>query len=318
MAFSVGTLANYTKENVQPLLTSAVLGSKTAQLLKDAGQIVVGIKSSEKLPIMDTDAFFQSGDACGFNASGTTSFTQRTLTVGKLKVNESLCIRDLEAKFLQQALPAGSNYDSMVFAEAYTARKAEKIASQLEIATWQGDTTSGNGNLNKFDGFIKHITAAGGSVVDANTSTYIANAPATSITETNVIDVFDAVYKALPAAIVAKDDTVIFCGMDVFRTYTIKLKNSNLFHYQINEKADAQFVLPGTQIRVIAVQGLNGTNKIVAGRLSNFFIGSDLMDEQYEKFKMWYDESDDLVKTAVHWKYGTQIAFPDEIVKFFV
>lgn len=317
MGFSVGTLANYTKENVQPLLTSAVLGSKTAQILKDAGQIVVGIKSSEKLPIMDTDAFFQSGDSCGFNASGTTSFTQRELSVGKLKVNESLCLRDLEAKFLQQALPAGSNYDSMVFAEAYANRKAEKIAAQLETASWQGDTASANGNLNKFDGFVKHITAAGNAVVNANSTTFYGT-PATDITDANVIAIFDAVYKAIPAEVVAKEDVAIFCGMDVFRTYTIKLKNSNLFHYQVNEKADAQFFLPGTQIRVIALQGLNGTNKIVAGRISNFFIGTDLMDEQYEKFKMWYDDNSDLVKTAVFWKYGTQIAFPDQIVKFFV
>jgi hypothetical protein len=317
MAFSVGSLANYTKENVQPLLTSAVLGSKTAQLLKDAGQIVVGIKSSEKLPIMDTDAFFQSGDSCGFNASGTTSFTQRTLTIGRLKLNETLCLRDLESKFLQQALPAGSNYDSMVFAEAYANRKAEKIAAQLETASWQGDTASANGNLNKFDGFLKHITAAGGSVVNAN-SVQFNGSVATDITDANVIGVFDAVYKAIPAEIVAKDDVAIFCGMDVFRTYILKLKNSNLFNYQIDVKADSEFFLPGTPIKVIALQGLNGTNKIVAGRISNLFIGTDLMDEQFEKFKMWYDDNDDLVKTAVHWKYGTQIAFPDQIVKFFV
>lgn len=317
MSFSVGTLANYTKENVQPLLTSAVLGSKTAQILKDAGQIVVGIKSSEKLPIMDTDAFFQSGDSCGFNASGTTSFTQRTLTIGRLKLNETLCLRDLEAKFLQQALPAGSNYDSMIFAEAYANRKAEKIAAQLETASWQGDTASANGNLNKFDGFIKHITAAGASVVNANSVQYNGSV-ATDITDANVIGVFDAVYKAIPAEIVAKDDVAIFCGMDVFRTYILKLKNSNLFNYQIDVKADSEFFLPGTPIKVIALQGLNGTNKIVAGRISNFFIGTDLMDEQFEKFKMWYDDNDDLVKTAVHWKYGTQIAFPDQVVKFFV
>lgn len=317
MSFSVGTLASYTKENVQPLLTSAVLGSKTAQLLKDAGQIVVGIKSSEKLPIMDTDAFFQSGDACGFNPSGTTSFTQRELSIGRLKLNESLCLRDLEAKFLQQALPAGSNYSSMIFAEAYAARKAEKIAAQLEIATWQGSTASANGNLNKFDGFLAHITAAGASVVNANSIAFNGSV-ATDITEANVIGVFDAVYKAIPAEIVAKDDVAIFCGMDVFRTYTLKLKNSNLFNYQIDVKADSEFFLPGTPIKVIAIQGLNGTNKIVAGRISNLFIGTDLMDEQFEKFKMWYDDNDDLVKTAVHWKYGTQIAFPDQIVKFFV
>jgi hypothetical protein len=317
MAFSVGTLANYTKENEKVLLTSAVLGSKTANILKGAGQIMVGIKSSEQLGIMDTDAFFQDGSACGFNASGTTSFTQRQLTVGKLRVNEALCIRDLEAKYLQKALPAGSNYDSMVFAEEYSQRKAERIAAQLEIAIWQGDTTSGSGNLNKFDGFVKHITAAGGSVVNANSATYYGSV-ATDITDTNVIAVFDAVYKAIPAEVVAKDDVAIFCGMDVFRTYTIKLKNSNLFHYQVDVKADSEFFLPGTSIKVVAVQGLNGTNKIVAGRLSNMFIGTDLLDEQFDKFKMFYDESDDLVKFSANWKYGTQVAFPDQIVKFFV
>lgn len=318
MSFSVGTLANYTKENVEPLLSSAVLGAKTAKLLTDAGQIVPNIKSSEKLPIMDTDAQFQSGDSCGFNALGTTAFTQRTLTVGKLKVNESLCIRDLEAKFLQQALPAGSNYDSMVFAEAYAKRKAEKIAASLEVAIWKGDTGSADAQLNKFDGFLKHITAAGGSVVDANTAAYISGGPVASITPANVVDAFDAVYKAIPAEIVSYDDVVIFCGMDLFRTYTVALKNANLFHYRVDQKADGEFYLPGTTIRVVAVQGLNGTSDIVAGRISNFFIGTDLTDEQYNRFKMWYDESDDLVKTAVHWKYGTQIAFPDQIVKFFV
>lgn len=315
MAFSVGTLADYTKENEKVLLTSAVLGSKTAGILKGAGQIMVGIKSSEQLGIMDTDAFFQDGSACGFNASGTTTFTQRELAVGKLRVNEALCIRDLESKYLQKALPAGSNYDSMVFAEQYSTRKAEKIASQLETAIWQGDTTSANGNLNKFHGFIKHINVAGNAVVDANSTTYFGT-PATSITDSNVIAVFDAVYKALPSEVVSKDDVAIFCGMDVFRTYTIKLKNSNLFHYQVDVKADTEFYLPGTSIKVVAVQGLNGTDAIVAGRISNFFIGTDLLDEQ-EKFKMFYDESDDLVKFSANFKMGTQIAFPDQVVKFF-
>lgn len=315
MAFDVNTLANYTKESVEPLLSSAVLGAKTAKLLTDAGQIVPNIKSSEKLPIMDTDAQFQSGDSCGFNALGTTAFTQRTLTVGKMKVNESLCIRDLEAKFLQQALPAGSNYDSMVFAEAYAKRKAEKIAAGLEVAIWKGNTESSDAQLNKFDGLLKHIDDAGSAVVDANSTEYFGT-PATSITSANVVDVFDAVYKAIPAEIVSYDDVVIFCGMDVFRTYTVALKNANLFHYRIDQKADGEFYLPGTTIRVVAVQGLNGTSSIVAGRISNFFIGTDLTDEQYNRFKMWYDESDDLVKTSVHWKYGTQIAFPDQIVKF--
>ncbi len=101
MSFSVSTLTNYTKENEALLVSSSVLGAKTASLIKSAGNVMVGVKSAETINIMDTDAFFQAGGTCGWNASGTTSFTQRTVTVGKIKVQESLCPKALEAKYLE-------------------------------------------------------------------------------------------------------------------------------------------------------------------------------------------------------------------------
>ncbi|CAB4153059.1 hypothetical protein UFOVP617_48 [uncultured Caudovirales phage] len=316
MAFDVSALATYTKENQDLLVASSVLGSKTASLIKDQGNVMVGVKSSEKINIMDTDAFFQDGSSCGFNASGTTTFTQRTVTVGKIKVNEALCPKDLERTYLQKALPAGSTYDSVVFAEQYSTRKTEKIASQLEIGLWQGDTTSADGNKNKFDGLIKLVTAASSAVVDANTSTYFGST-ATAITSANVIAVFDAVYKAIPAEVVAKDDVRIFCGMDVFRTYTIALKNANMFNYAFDGKSDSEFMLPGTTIKVVAVQGLNGTNKIYASRLSNLFIGTDLLNEE-ERFEIFYAKEADQVRFVSEFKMGVNFAFPGEIVKFVV
>jgi hypothetical protein len=316
MSFSVGTLAAYTKENEQLLVASSVLGSKTASLIKEQGNVMVGVKSAETINIMDTDAIFQDGSSCGFNASGLTSFTQRTVTVGKIKVNEALCLKDLEAKYLQKALPAGSMYDSMIYAEEYSKRKTEKISSQLEKALWQGNTGSVDVNLNKFQGLISLITAAGASVVNAN-SVAFHGVVETAITDTNVVSIFDDIYKAIPAQVVDKDDMVIFCGMDTFRTYTVKLKTSNLFHYKYDEAANGQFFLPGTNVRVIAVQGLNGTNDIIAARISNFFIGTDLLNEE-ERFEIFYAKEADQVRFVSEFKMGINFAFPDEIVKFFV
>lgn len=316
MSFSVGTLANYTKENEALLVASSVLGSKTASLIKDQGNVLLGVKSSEQIGIMDTDAIFQDGSNCGFAPSGVTSFTQRAVTVGKIKVNEALCLKNLESKYLQKALPAGSMYDSMVYAEEYTNRKAEKIAQQLEVALWQGDTLSVNVNLNKFDGLIKSITAAGASVVNAN-SVALHGVVETAITAANVISIFDDIYKAIPAQVVDKEDMAIFCGMDVFRTYTVALKTANQFHYTVDQKANGEFILPGTTIKVIAVQGLNGTNDIVAARISNLFLGTDLLDEQ-EKFELFYAQEAMEMRFVVEFKMGINFAFPDEIVKFFV
>jgi hypothetical protein len=314
MAFNVDALAAYTEQNEALLVTSAVLGAKTASLIKSAGNVMIGVKSSETINIFDTDAIFQSGGSCGFTASGATSFTQRTVTVGKIKVNEALCPKDLEAKYLQKALPTGSMYDSIPFEQEFSEKKAKKIASQLEIALWQGDTNSANVNLNKFDGLVK-LTGAASGVVDANVSGFISGAPLSTITAANVISIFDGVYKAIPAEIVSEDDVNIFCGMDTFRTYTIALKNANLFHYQINEKADNEFILPGTTIKVVAVQGLNGTNKVYAMRLSNLFLGTDLLNEE-EKFEVFYAKESDQVRYVCEFKMGVNFAFPDEIVDF--
>jgi hypothetical protein len=313
MSFSISTLSNYTKENEAQLVTSSVLGAKTAALIKSVGNVMVGVKSAETINIMDTDAFFQAGGTCGWNASGTTSFTQRTVTVGKIKVQEALCPKALEAKYLQKALPTGSQYDSIPFEQDYSDKKAKTIASQLETALWQGDTASANGNLNKFDGFIKLIGAASG-VVDANVSGFISGAPLSSITAANVVSLFDGIYKAIPAKVVAAEDMVIVCGMDTFRTYTIALKNANMFNYAFDGKADAEFTLPGTSIKVVALQGLNGTNDLYAMRLSNLFLGTDLLNEE-EKFEIFFAKEADEVRFAAEFKMGVNVAFPDEIVK---
>ncbi len=313
MAFDVSALANYTKENEALLVTSSVLGSKTASLIKSQGNVMVGVKSAETINIMDTDAIFQAGSSCGFNASGSTTFTQRTVTVGKIKVNESLCPKDLEAKYLQKALPEGSRYDSIAFAADYTDKKAARIAAQLETAIWQGSTGSANVNLNKFQGLV---TLVGSSAVEANNTTYYGT-PATAITTANVVAIFDALYKAIPATVVSKDDMTIWCGQDVFRTYTIALKNANMFNYAFDGKADSEFFLPGTPIKVVATPGLNGANKIYAIRLSNMFLGTDLLNEE-ERFELFYAKEADQVRFVSEFKMGVNVAFLDEIASFII
>lgn len=316
MSFNVSALTNYTIENQDQLVSAAVLGAKTATLIKNQGNVMVGVKSAEKINIMDTDAVFQAGGTCGFNASGTTTFTQRTVTIGKIKVNESLCIKSLETKYLQKALPAGSMYTEMVYAEDYSNLKAAKIAAQLETALWQGDTASGNANLNKFDGIAK-LAAADGTVILANTTTYLPAAITTAvgITTSNVVSIFDAVYRALPAEIVSLPSTKIFCGQDVFRTYTIALKNANMFHYAVDVKADSSFFLPGTSIEVIATPGLNGTSKIYSTNLENLFLGTDLLNEE-EKFEIFYAKEADEVRFVSEFKMGVNYAFGTQMVAF--
>lgn len=316
MAFSFGNLVAYVKENERSLFTGSLFDAKTQQLIQSAGNVMVEVKSSETVNIMDTDAAFQDDSGCAFNASGTTSFSQRTLTVGKIKVQEALCPKSLEAYYLQKALPAGSNYTDIIFAQEYMDRKTKKIAEQLETAIWQGDTTSLNINLNKFDGFQKIIGAAAG-VIDANTSTYVSGAPLSSLNVTNIISVIKGIKNALPARVKGKSDVKIFCGWDIFDLIVDAHVNANLFNYGAQNIGDGSFTIPGTTYVVEAVHGLDGTNDLYAMRTSNMFFGTDIINED-QNVEMWYSQDDRNVKFHVGFKAGVQIAFPDEIVKFVV
>ena len=308
MAFSVTGLTNYTNEVSTELVVRSLFGGKTAATLQAAGQVQIGVKSAQALNILSSDLFLQT-DSCGYNPSGTTSFTQRVITVGNIKVEETLCPQTLEAKWLQTQIAPGSP-TSVPFEEQIGQEKASRISKLLEIAMWQGDTATSNTNpnTNRFDGFNKIIDAASASTVSGNTSA------ATAITVANVEDLIDNMYNAAPADIADADDLVLFVGIDTFKKYTTALRASNLFHYAADSEG-MEIMIPATNVKMIAVGGLTGTNRMFLSRLSNLFVGTDLANAE-EELKFWYSEDNDEVRFRASFKYGVQIAFPDQLVQF--
>ena len=310
MSLDLTALSNYVSENAEQLTAAAIFSAKTASMIEAKGNVQVGIKSSETINVMTTDAVFQTGGTCGFNASGTTSITQRSLAVGKIKVQEAICPKTFEAKYTQKALKQGSSYDYMAYATEYSNQKVARIGAALETAIWQGDTASGNANLNKFDGFVKIIDALGfggaGDPINGNTSAL------TTLTTANVRTAVDEIFLAIPAALLDKDDVVIFCGNDTFREYVVALRDANLFHYAA-DVSNQEIIVPGTNVKIIGVNGLNGLDKFMCLSLSNMYLGTDMLNEQ-DKFELFYAKEADEMRFVVEFKLGCNVAFPDEVV----
>jgi len=316
MALSLSTLSAYTKQLVEPLLTSAVIGAKTQQMILDGGIVIPKAKSAVQIPLMDTDAVFQA-DGCGYSPSGTTTFTQRTVTVGKIQVSETICPKNFEAFFTQEALKAGSNYTDFgnaQFLEAYLAKKNARIAAQIETSIWQGDITgSGGANLNKFDGLIKLIDD--GSATNANVSGFTGVATITTISSSNVVAATEGIYKAIPAEVMAKGDVKIFCGYDWYRLLILAYRALNLFSYNPQDVNAQSFILPGTNIEVVPVNGLNTTGDAYAISLSNMVLAVDLENEE-SNYRVFYSLDNDEIRTKVAFKVGVNVAFTNEVVKF--
>jgi len=299
MSFSLGTLTAYTEQQRLPLITKAVFSARTAALFTKQ----VGIKSAAALNLMDTDAALAAGTSCGWTAAGTTTFSQRNITVAPMKVQEALCPRSLEQYWMQSQLTAGSTYDGVPFEQAFAEQKALRIAEALENAIWSGSTL--------VTGLLTILNAASGSTVSGNTA-----AISGSITTTNVISIFDNIYTRIPQAILTRNDLVIFCGWDTFRTLIGAFKSTaSVMYNQVDLQglADGDIIYPGTNVRVVAVPGLLGYSRLVCSYLGNFFYGTDLLSDE-ENFSLWYSQDNDEVRFQAAFKVGVQVAYPDLIV----
>ena len=308
MAFTFTNLSSYTDQERLPLITKAVFSARSASLFTKQ----VGIKFAANLNLMDTDAVLQGGDACGYTTSGTTTISARVLTVGRMKVMETLCPRSLEQYWTQTQLTAGSMYDGVPFEQAFAEQKALRIAEALETAIWQGNAY--------FSGMLQILNAASGSTISGNTGAVSASV---GITSSNVIGIFDNIYNQIPQAILTKNDIVIFCGWNNYRTLVQAFKQGTntgglaVLYNQVDlaSLANGEFVYPGTNVRVIAVPGLTGTNRIVASYLGNFFYGTDLLSDE-EQFSIFYSRDNDEVRSIAAFKCGVQLAWPDLVVDF--
>ena len=303
MAYSFTNLSSYTDQERLPLITKAVFSARSASLFTKQ----VGIKFAANLNLMDTDAVLQGGDACGYTTSGTTTISARVLTVGRMKVMETLCPRSLEQYWTQTQLTAGSMYDGIPFEQAFSEQKALRIAEALETAIWQGNAY--------FSGMLQLLNAASGSTISGNTGAVSASV---GITTSNVISIFDGIYNQIPQAILTRNDLVIFCGWNNFRTLIGAFKASTGVMYNqvdLAGLADGDIIYPGTNVRVIAVPGLTGTNRIVASYLGNFFYGTDLLSDE-EQFSIFYSRDFDEVRSIAAFKAGVQLAWPDLVVDF--
>ena len=151
----VSSLPQYVEEKRLPLIAEAVLGAKSAKLFT----LQTDIKHAAALNLLSTDVAFGDGSSCGWNEAGSTSLTQRILTVGNIKVNMSFCDRDMLAKWMGYEVKVAAGNESLPFEEEFTAEVIKSINEAVEKAIYQGDTASTNPNLKAFDGLVKILTS---------------------------------------------------------------------------------------------------------------------------------------------------------------
>ena len=307
MSFDTGALSPYIEQEDFDIMLKAQTDGRTASLIDRQ----VGVKGTTAMHFMTTSVTLQDG-SCSRTALDTTAFTDKNVTVGDIAVHENLCTKDLNGFWLQKKVAKGAAGEEVVPGEIeslYVLDKMNTLSNVLEVADWQGDTSSGTANLQKYDGLIKLIDA--GSPVNGNPNGITV---ATGITEANIISILQGMYLLIPENVLNESNMTIFLGQDLFRLYQMALVNANLFNYVSNEDTMTTKLF-GTNVTIEGVNGLNGTDRIFATQTSNLLIVMD-GDSDEDNWDMWYSKEDKINKFDVVFKRGTGVRFEDEVVEF--
>lgn len=300
MGYDVSDFSDYIGRENEILTATLFAGGDTAKFAR----YMAGVKGKTTVPKLSGGATLQAG-FCKQPVGGT-KVDEVSIEVFPFTVFESFCEDDLQTKFPNMILAPGSkNSDApKAWQETIIDLKVASIMEQLELTYWQGDKDGATYVL--FDGFIKKIDA--GNAIDGNTS------GATEITKANVLTLVEDVYTALPAKVKRTKEAVISVGDDVFDLYISAQKSANQYHYSA-EHDEGMYKIGGSGAMLQRVYALDGTDRMFAGKGSDFIVGNDVKDEELV-IDAWYDKTDDLVYLRTKGKAGVTMDNIEEIVEF--
>ena len=290
----VSTITGYVEQNSDELLVASVLGARSAQMF----DLMTGLKGKAKLNYMETNPVLQNASDCGWSESGSTTFTQREIDPKYLKINMAFCDKKLLPTVHQHAVKVAAGIKSLPFEEEWTKSIADKVAAAIEHLIYFGN----GANDNEFDGLVTILEAA--SAVTTNVS---------AVSGTSAYAFLKDVAKAIPAQV---KNPVILVSTSLYREYMQDLVSANLYHFDPADGGDG-YMLPGTNIKVIGVEGLipgasDQNDYALAGAIENFVYGVDLEGDS-DTFDIWYSKDNKEFRLDCEFIAGTQVKFPAEV-----
>lgn len=311
----LSALTKYTDELATELIAKSVLRGRTV----DTGiSIQPDVKYKSSINLMNTTLTAQA-TSCGMNPTGSVALAQRDIESCPLTVFEDICLIDLEQYWAGKLMRPGSYQEEIPFEVLYTDDKVAKIQALSEDLFWKGSKSNdvtGNGapsgNLALCNGVLDVLQFQAGSA-----SVNIASTTA-SWSKTTAIDIIDTIisdFNSNCSDALGEENLNIYISYPNFTLLTQALRDANYFHYDANQGDFRIDGYLGTNFNVIAVRGLNGTNRIVATPAANLYLGVDMMND-YESFEVFYHQKDDKVYFRSKWKQGAQVSFPEFVVLY--
>lgn len=280
-------IKNYIAQNQEIIASQIVAMTPSVGFL----QVQNGVKSDTALHQLVTNLEIQDGKACGFNAAGSQTVSDRKFEPALLKVNTEYCAKDFVGTYKAYELKIAMGKSPLPLEEALINDILQGIANENERLIWSGDKSEGD----LVDGFIKIMA-------DANIGTITTNAE-------GVYEKVKVAYKEI------KDRKAsIVMSTPMYKQLILDLMEKNLYHYNETENAEQVITLPGTNLKIYGIDGMEDAENMYVVRLDEMFVGMDNAEDA-STFDFFFSEDDRVYKLIVEWMLGVQILNPAHFKK---
>jgi hypothetical protein len=304
--YDLGGLSTYVDQLSSDIISEAVLTPVTMSYVN----VIPGIKGTQNVNLLSETLVVQTGTTCGWSDQGDVTFTVVPVTVQALKVNQSLCLQELNTLWLGQYLNAGSYNEQVPFEEAIVSLQTKQIKRHNEDLLWNASSGSSS-----FSGFIE-IFNNNTNVVSLTGQTALCSVTGSSVQEKayNVLAQIDNLIDALDRNIYDRDDIIIYMSQQQFKCYLTAIRNVNNFHFTEPKLGQVYEVFhPQTNYKCVGVPGLNGSDLIVIGAMQYMLAAVDLQGDE-DTYRSWWSQDFQEVRMMAAWKIGAAVAFPEFFV----
>jgi len=304
MSLNVQALSDFNNQIAGELIIKMVYAGSTMEYIT----IQEGVKYQEPINLFEVSLFMQNG-TCVSNASGSATFSQRTIEVCPRTSFDALCLKDLDKKYLGiSALAPGSYNETFALATQYS----ELLVNQFQKANDQFLWRQVSGSASSFGGTC---AVNGLNTIISGSTTGVVTIPSSSLAAASILATMDSMIATSSADVADREDLTFFMSVTNFRNYLTGLRLANNFYFDpssvTNRGGLYEMQYPfQPNIKVVGTVGLQGSNRVVLGPAKQIVAGTDLMSD-FTEFQLWYDINTDTLRHRISTKLGVNIAYPE-------
>jgi len=279
MAANPSITTSYVGESAGKYIASSLLSANT---IENGGLTVVpNIKFRQTMKIADLEAGIADA-TCNYEATGTTTLTERILEPKELQSLQTLCIDEFRKDW--DAVSMGySVHDNLPpnFQEWVIAYVLGKISAKTEVDIWNGKKAT-NG---EFDGLLPQIANAitAGEIPAGQQVPLVAG----GLNAGNIVTELGLLVDATPDTLYGNENSFIYMGIGAYKAYTRALGGfganglgANGYENRGNNQSfDTGLMFDG--MRIFCAHGMP-KDKMIVTHTENLFFGCGLMNDMLE------------------------------------